>query len=163
MNWQPWLVFAHILGAFTFVLAHGASVFVALKLRSERDPARVTAMLDVSRSSLTIAFFALVFVLLSGIAAGFVGGYWGRLWIWASIALLVLIFLYMGFRGTRYHDAVRHATGSIGVYDGKDTPAPEPDPAELARLLDTPRAMELAAAGGIGLLAILFLMAFKPF
>ena len=37
MDWQPWLVFAHVLGAFTFVLAHGVSIFVALRLRSERD------------------------------------------------------------------------------------------------------------------------------
>lgn len=163
MNWQPWLVFAHILGAFAFVLAHGVSVVVTLKLRRERDPARVAAMLDLSRSTVILATSAVAFLLLTGIAAGFVGGYWGRIWIWASIAILVLLFLYMGFRGTKYHDAVRHAVGSIGIYDHKMTEAPPPDPAALAQLLDSPRAMELAAVGGIGLVAILYLMAFKPF
>ena len=44
MDWQPWLRFAHILGGFTFVLAHGVSIFIALKLRGERDPVRITAL-----------------------------------------------------------------------------------------------------------------------
>lgn len=163
MDWQPWLVFAHILGAFTFVLAHGVSVFVALRVRREREPARIAAMLDLSRSSIYIAFFALVFLLLTGIAAGFTGAYWDRAWIWASIAILVLLFLYMGLRGTRYHDEVRHAVGSMGIYDHKATEAPPADPAALAVLLASSRAMELATVGGIGLVAILYLMVFKPF
>lgn len=163
MNWQPWLVFAHILGAFAFVLAHGVSVFVALRVRGEREPARITALLDLSKSAVTVAAFAVLFLLVTGIIAGFGGDYWGRRWIWASIAILVFLWGYMSFRGTRYHDAMRHAVGSVGLYDKKDTPAPEPDPAALAQLLDSPRAMELAAVGGIGLVAILYLMAFKPF
>jgi amino acid transporter len=162
MDWQPWLVFAHILGAFAFVLAHGVSVFAALKIRREHDAARIAALLDLSRSSLTIAGIALLFLLATGIAAGFVGDFWGQRWIWVSIAILVALFVYMGFRGTRYHDAVRHAVGSIGIYDHKATEGPPPDPAALAALLDSPRAIELAAVGGIGLLAILYLMALKP-
>jgi hypothetical protein len=163
MNWQPWLVFAHILGAFIFVLAHGVSVFVTLKLRRERDPARVAAMLDLSRSTVIITAIAVAFLLLSGIVAGFVGSYWGRLWIWAAIVILVLLFFYMGFRGTKYHDAVRHAVGSVGIYDHGVTEAPAPDPVALAQLLDSPRAMELAAVGFIGLLVLLWLMVVKPF
>ena len=163
MDWQPWLVFAHMLGAFTFVMAHGVSVFAALKIRGEREPARVAALLDLSRSSLIIASAALAFLLVTGIVAGFVGDFWGQRWIWVSIAILVLLFLYMGLRGTRYHDSMRHAVGRIGIYDNKATEAPPPDPAALAQLLDSPRALELAAVGGIGLVAILYLMVFKPF
>ena len=163
MDWQPWLRFTHILGGFTFVMAHGVSVFVALKLRSERDPGRVGTLLDLSKYSLPVSSAAVIFQLLTGIAAGFVGGYWGRLWIWASLVILILLFAYMGFRDTRYHDAVRHAVGSIGIYDHKMTEGPPPDPAALAELLDSPRALELAAVGGIGLVALLFLMTLKPF
>lgn len=163
MDWQPWLVFAHILGAFTFVLAHGVSMFVALRVRNERDQARVAALLDLSKSAVTIAAFAVLFLLLTGIAAGFVGSYWGQRWIWASIAILVLLWGYMSFRGTRYHDDVRHAVGSVGLYDKKGTEPPPADPAALAALLASQRALELAAVGGIGLVVILYLMAFKPF
>ena len=163
MDWQPWLVFAHVLGAFTFVMAHGVSVFAALDIRGEREPARIAALLDLSRSSLIIASAALAFLLVSGIIAAFVGDFWGQKWIWSSIVILVLLFLYMSLRGTRYHDSLRRHVGGVGIYDPRASQAPPPDPVALARLLDSPRALELAAVGGIGLVAILYLMAFKPF
>jgi hypothetical protein len=163
MNWQPWIVFAHVLGAFTFVLAHGVSMFVALRVRSERDPARVTTLLDLSKSAVAIAAFAVLFLLITGVAAGFIGDWWGQRWIWASIVILVLLWGYMSFRGTRYLDNVRHAVGSVGVYDKKGTEPPPADPAAAATLLASARAMELATVGGIGLVAILYLMVFKPF
>jgi hypothetical protein len=163
MNWQPWIVFAHVLGAFTFVMAHGVSMFVALRVRSERDPARVTTLLDLSKSAVAIAAFAVLFLLITGVAAGFIGDWWGQRWIWASIGILVLLWGYMSFRGTRYLDNVRHAVGSVGVYDKKGTEPPPADPAAAATLLASARAMELATVGGIGLVAILYLMVFKPF
>ena len=163
MNWQPWLVFGHILGAFTFVLAHGVSMFVAFRVRRERDPAVVSALLDLSKLAVTIAALAIIFLLVTGIAAGFVGNYWGQRWIWASLAILILLWAYMSFRGTRHHDDVRHAVGSVGVYDKKGTEPPLADPAAAAALLASSRAVELATVGGIGLIAILFLMVFKPF
>jgi hypothetical protein len=163
MDWQPWLVFAHILGAFTFVLAHGVSVFAALKLRGERDGARASALLDLSKSAVVIAAVAVAFLLLTGIAAGFAGDYWGRGWIWASIAVLLALWGYMAFRGTRYHDEMRHAVGSIGIYDHKATEAPAADPVALAALQASSRAVELATVGGIGLVVILWLMVLKPF
>jgi hypothetical protein len=163
MNWQPWIVFAHILGAFTFVLAHGVSMFVALRVRGERDPARVTALLDLSKSAVATAAFAVLFLLITGVAAGIVGNWWGQKWIWASIAILVVLWGYMSFRGTRYLDNVRHAVGSVGVYDRKGTEPPPVDPAAATALLASGRAMELATVGGIGLVAILYLMVFKPF
>ena len=163
MNWQPWLVFGHILGAFTFVLAHGVSMFVAFRVRRERDPAVVSALLDLSKLAVTIAALAIIFLLVTGIAAGFVGNYWGQRWIWASLAILILLWAYMSFRGTRHHDDVRHAVGSVGVYDKKGTEPPLADPAAAAALLASSRAVELATVGGIGLIAILYLMVFKPF
>jgi hypothetical protein len=163
MNWQPWLVFAHILGAFTFVLAHGVSMFVALRIRNERDHARVAAMLDLSKSAVVIAAFAVIFLLITGVVAGFVGNYWGQRWIWASLAILILLWGYMSFRGTRFLDDARHAVGNVGVYDKKGTEPPPADPAAAAAILASSRALELATVGGIGLVAILFLMVFKPF
>ena len=163
MNWQPWLVFAHILGAFTFVLAHGVSMFVALRIRGERDQARVAALLDLSRSAVVVAAFAVLFLLITGVTAGFVGNWWGSRWIWTSIAILVVLWGYMSFRGTRYLDEVRHAVGSVGVYDKKGTEPPPADPAAATALLASARAMELATVGGIGLVTILYLMVFKPF
>jgi hypothetical protein len=163
MDWQPWLRFAHILGAFTFVFAHGVSAFSAIKLRGERDPARVTALLDLSKLSLPVTDGAILLLLVTGIAGGFVGGYWGHLWIWLAIGVLVFLFAFMSVRGVRHHDALRHALGMAGFYDHKGAVIPDADPDALARELDSPRALELAAVGGIGLVVILYLMVFKPF
>jgi hypothetical protein len=163
MDWKPWLVLLHVSGGFAFALAHGVSAFAALRLRTERDPARVTALLDLSKYTLPISDVAILVLLASGIAAGFVGGYWDRLWIWISIGVLVFLFLFMSIRGVQHHDAIRHALGLAGFYDKKNAPLAEADPAALARALGSSRAVELATVGGIGLLIILWLMVVKPF
>jgi len=163
MDWMPWLKLLHVAAGFTFALGHGVSAFTILKLRGERDPARVTALLDLSKFSLPASDLAILVLLASGIAAGFVGGYWGHRWIWISIGVLVFLFIFMSVRGVQHNDAIRHALGQAGFYDNRKTPAPQADPAELTRLLDSPRAFELAAVGGIGLLVLLWLMVVKPF
>ncbi|MEO8251691.1 MAG: hypothetical protein ABI578_04355 [Chloroflexota bacterium] len=163
MDWQPWLVFLHIAAGFSFALAHGVSAFAALKLRGERDPIRVNALLDLSKFALPTSTLSVLLLLISGIAEGFVGGYWGRVWIWASIGVLVVLFGLMSFFGVMHYDRVRHALGVAGFYDKKDTRPPETDPAALARMLDSPRAVELAAVGFIGLAVLLWLMVVKPF
>jgi hypothetical protein len=163
MNWHPWLVLLHVTAGFTFALAHGVSAFTTLKLRGERDPARVMALLDLSKVTLPISDLAILVLLASGIAAGFVGSYWGQLWIWVSIGVLVFLFIFMSIRGVQHHDAIRHALGLAGFYDKKNAPVPEADPAALAKALDSPRALELAAVGGIGLVVLLWLMVVKPF
>ena len=163
MDWTPWLKLLHVAAGFAFALAHGVSAFAALKLRGEREPARVTALLDLSKFSLPISDLAILVLLASGIAAGFVGSYWGHLWIWVSIGVLVFLFIFMSIRGVQHHDAIRHALGLAGFYDKKDAPVPEADPAALVKALDSPRALELAAVGFIGLAVLLWLMVVKPF
>jgi predicted benzoate:H+ symporter BenE len=69
MEWYPWLVFLHVLGGFTFVLAHGASAMGAFRLRRERQPARVAALLDLSSFSIGLAYIGLLVILVSGVLA----------------------------------------------------------------------------------------------
>jgi hypothetical protein len=163
MDWQPWLKLLHIAAGFSFAMAHGVSAFVVIRLRREREPARVGALLDLSKFSLPISDLAILVILASGIASAFVLGYWGHLWIWVSIGVLVFLFIFMSIRGVQHHDAIRHALGMAGFYDKKDAPIPEADPAALASALSSSRGIELAAVGGIGLLVILWLMVVKPF
>jgi hypothetical protein len=163
MDWTPWLKLLHVAAGFAFALAHGVSAFTTLKLRGERDPARVSALLDLSKFSLPISDLAILVLLASGIASGFVGGYWGQLWIWVSIGVLVFLFIFMSVRGVKHHDAVRHSLGLAGFYDKKGAPVPDADPAAMSRALDSPRAIELAAVGFIGLAVLLWLMVVKPF
>ena len=91
MDWYPWVVVAHVVGAFGFVAAHGVSMFVAFAIRREGGTARVAAMLDVSSMSLTGVYVSLLLLLATGIAGGFMGSYWDKAWIWISLATLVAL------------------------------------------------------------------------
>jgi len=60
--------------------------------------------------------------------------------------------------------ALRAAAGTVSVVPFTRTaPAPEPDLAELTRLLDDWNPVPTAVLGMTGFLAILYLMLFKPF
>lgn len=93
-----WVVWIHIVGGFTFALAHGVSAGVAFKLREEREVPRVQALLDLSQLA-TNGMYAGIFVLLGGgIVAAFMAGLRGRGWIWTAIAILVVMFVFMYLR-----------------------------------------------------------------
>lgn len=159
-----WLVFMHVLGGFGFLLAHGASAVVAFKLRQERSPERVRALLDLSVSSYSVMYIALLVLLGGGIAAGFVGKWWRMGWIWTAIGLLLAMLVAMGLLGTTHYHRVRKAVGLPFMENWKEQPPMEPASAEeLDGLLSTPHAVWLAGIGGGGLTLVLWLMMFKPF
>ena len=164
MDWYPWIKLLHVVGAFGFVLAHGASAFAAIRIRSEREPSRVAALLDLSSTSFGLMYTSLTVLLTAGVAAGFIGGFWGRAWIWAAIAVLLVVIGAMYPLGSQHYATVRRAVGIKAYNDPKDAPPPEPLAApELAPLLTSSRPFLLTAVGGIGLLVILWLMVMKPF
>ena len=159
-----WLVLLHIVGAFVFVMGHGVSMWVSFQVRSERDPTRIRTLLELSSRSLGMVYGGLLLLLLGGIVAGIVGNWFGRGWIWASLATLVLITVLMYAIATRYYAAVRQAVGLPTYNAPKNAPPPAPASAEeLDRLLDSRRPDLIALVGGIGLLVILWLMVMKPF
>jgi hypothetical protein len=164
MDWYPWVVLLHVVGAFGFVFAHGASAFAAFRIRGERDPARVAALLDLSATSLGLMYVSLVLLLIGGITAGFMGDFWGSLWLWIAIGVLVLVIGAMYPMGSLHYANVRRAVGQKAYGDAKDAPPPEPlSGPELEALLSSNRPFALAAVGGIGLLVIIWLMVMKPF
>ncbi len=161
MQLYPWVVFVHVLAAFLFILAHGASAFVSYRLRAERDPARIAALLDLSSSTIGVMYGALGLLLLAGIAAGIMGDWFSKGWIWLAIGVLFGVTVLMYVVATRYYVTVRRALGQ--QRPGSSGPAPEPLPTEqLLALLDTRRPDTIAAIGAIGLVLIVWLMVVKP-
>jgi hypothetical protein len=162
--YYAWFVFLHIVSAFAFALGHGVSVFVAFRVREERDPARMLALLDLSRHTLAAATYGLLGVLLFGILAGIAGDWFRQVWPWLSIGLLVVIGVAMTPAIGMHMVALRQALGQRNPR----AKAGEPDPVALpfddvVAMAQTKRPEATLAIGGVGLVALLFLMTFKPF
>lgn len=155
------IVFLHIVGVFGFLLAHGASALVGFKLREERKPERIRALLDLSASSRTLMYSSLGLLLVAGIVAGFLGHWWGRLWIWCALALLVLIVVVIVVAGLDYFRRLRSTVEDVLTGDEVGTRAAREE--ELAELLRSPRPRLISLAGSGILVVILYLMMFKPF
>ncbi|MEO5918548.1 MAG: hypothetical protein ABIQ17_03205 [Candidatus Limnocylindrales bacterium] len=164
MDFYPWVVLTHVVSAFVFILAHGVSAFVAFRVRSEGDRARLTAVLDLSASSLPIMYAALLVALVSGIAAAIMGGHFEKLWPWAAIGVFLAVGIAMTPLGTFPLAAIRRGLGQPNRDDQKKGVVPEPVPdAELATLRAKVRPELLAAIGLSGLVAMIWLMEAKPF
>lgn len=151
-----WWVFLHIAGAFGFLMAHGVSAYVTLRLPKERDPARVSQLLELSASSVGFMWNSIGLLLIGGIAAGFTGQFWGQGWIWAAIVVLVVVMVAMYAMGTTW--AKRLRTISSAMVGGTEAVSRS----QFEEILRSKRPYTIAAIGFVGLLAILWLMIFKP-
>ena len=164
MEWYPWIVFVHVAAAFLFFMGHGASMWVSDQVRKERDPVRIRSLLELSSASLSLVYGSLVVLLVAGIVAGVMGNHFSRGWIWAAIAVLVVIVVLMYALASRYYGRVREAVGLRSYQTPKNAPDPTPVSAEeLAALVDSRRPDVIGLVGIIGLLVLLWLMMFKPF
>ena len=165
MDLYPWVVLTHVLAAFAFALSHGVSAYAGFAMRANsRDPAAVRTLLGLSGMSIGGLYISLLVLLVAGIAAAIMGGWFGRGWPWAAIVLVVLIIVAMYAMASRYYATIRSAVGLPSYNDKKGTPPPEPvAPDELARLLDTRRPEAIAVIGIGGLALLIWLMELKPF
>lgn len=160
-QYYPAIVAVHMVAGLAFILLHGVSMVTAFQLRGARDPERVRRLLTRSQMFVGFMYVALLVLLLAGIAGGFIGAHWGRLWIWASLAILVAVMGVMYAVATPYYGELRAAVGLPS--QGRPAEA-EPLSAEaLAERLRSPRPYWLALVGIAGLAAIVLLMFNKPF
>jgi len=165
---HTWIVFIHVAGVLGFLVAHGVSAGVVLRLRTERDPAAVRTLLDLSRRSVLVMSVAILVWLIAGIAAGFTGnggaGWWttGRYWIWVSLALAIAIFGVMTPMGRLYLNKVRAAVG-VDLKTGAVDPSYQVDPQALEAAIASGRPMLLATIGVGGVIVLAWLMMFRPF
>jgi MFS family permease len=163
MDWYPWIVFIHAATVLLFFIAHGASMAVAFAVRGEQNPDRLRAMLDLSRAAIGPAVSALAAAgLLFGILAGFMGSWWGQLWIWISLVLLLVVAFAMTPLMAMRLNAIRAAAGQANPRQ-KEGPPPVEDLEELRRLQASWNPTPMAVAGIGSFLLILYLMLFKPF
>jgi len=153
-------VFLHILGVFAFLLAHGVSAGVMFRIRAESDRHALRALLTLSERSLNVMFGGALAFFIFGILAGFSGNFWtnpGGLWIWASLIIVVAVFLLMTPFARFPLNRVREAVG-----DGGDESAGGDSAAiERAQAGVQPMLIALLGVGAVAVLA--WLMMYKPF
>ena len=158
------IVFLHVVGVLLFVLAHGVSVAVLLKMRTERNPVALRSLLDLSRTSLGAAGIGFVLWFVGGVVAGFSGNWWtsGKYWIWVSLGIAIVITGLMTPMGRFYFNRVRTALG-VDPKTGQLDPTVQVDGTTLEAAISSGQPTFLAARGIIGLVVLLYLMVAKPF
>jgi hypothetical protein len=156
-EFYPWFVFAHLAGLVLFAISHGASAFMAFRVRAERDPAVVASILRTGQLSLGPMYLGLILLAVGGIGAAAGADLWGKPWLIASIAVFIGVLVVMWVVASPYYMNLRKELEAVGA-DGR----PMIDPETLASRLDTRRPEILAAVGAIGLLLLVWLMVVKP-
>lgn len=152
-----WWKFLHVAGVIAFVSFHGVSMVAALRVRKERDRVRIATMLQLSGSSLMGMYVSLAWLIAFGVVAGIQGDFWNDGWFWISIGLLVLAVGEMSAVGRPYYQRLKEAV------EVRPSGVPRRSDEELEEILSSPVALWNAAFGAAVLLAITWLMIFKPF
>lgn len=164
MELYPWVVVAHVFFVIVSFGAHGVSAFAMFQARTETDRGRLGATLDLSSASLVIAGIGLVLAVLLGMVAAVMGGHFGRLWPWASIAVVVVVWLAMTPLAANRMTAVREALGMPSRNDKKGDPSRQPaGDTELAVARSALKPELVATVGLVGIFVLVGLMELQPF
>lgn len=163
-----WILYLHILSIASFFAAHGISIGSAFlfRLRRVSNQGEYKTILDLSRRAVDFSDGALLSILVTGVALGFLGNWWGQLWIWVSLLTLIIGGSLMSVLGTGYYDRARGSLGLKLRYPKRRKTPGDPkmtgSPDQLETSLSS-RSIILMSLGGGGLIFILWLMIFKPF
>jgi plastocyanin len=155
-----WWVFVHLAGVFVFLALHGVSIWVTVRLRTERDPRRVSELIQLSSSTIQPFYWSLGLLVAAGVVAGFVGHLWSHLstsaFMWAALIVLILTSVAMTRIASPYYRRVglvarAKAEGETAVTDE-----------QLDQVLRSSPSTWVMAIGAVALAVILYLMLFKP-
>ena len=152
-----WWKFLHVAGVIAFVMFHGVSMMVALRVRKERDRGKIAAITQLSGSSLMGMYVSLLWLTVFGVIAGIKGTWWNDGWFWISIILLVVAVVEMSAVARPYYERVKEAI------EVRPSGVPRRSDEELEEILRSPVGVWNMAFGIAVLAAIAWLMIFKPF
>lgn len=157
------IVFIHVLSVFVFLLAHGISIVVFFLIRRQPSVERTHVLMSLRKAAAPVMMVAFLVMILAGLAAAFMGRWWGRGWPWASVVVLVAIFLAMGFLGRGYFERVEKLLKPVSKRASQTVAAVALRTQELTPVLQHGHPRLLAFIGIGGLATILYLMMYKPF
>ena len=152
-----WWILLHLLGVGIFLAAHGVSMWVGFKVRTERDRPRIEALLQLSGVSVRVMYVGLLVLVVGGVTAGIDGSYFSQLWIWTAIGLLVAISIVMVTVSSPYYQRVKEAVKL------RPSGVPRVSDEELSEILARRAPLVSSYLGIATLAAIFWLMVWKPF
>ncbi|HEY2981278.1 MAG TPA: hypothetical protein VGJ22_08875 [Anaerolineales bacterium] len=159
-----WLVFIHVIAAFTFFLAHGASAAMAFRLRKESDLQRIRALLDLSQSTITVMGITFLVMGLTGIVMPFFIKIWDKLWVWLSIILMLFVAAWMAWFNEGAYKPLRRLVGLPYMVGGRKLAAEPPASVEaISAHIRKINTVQLVLIGYAIPMLVLWLMVFKPF
>ena len=153
---NQWILYAHVLSVLVFLAAHGVSIVVLYRIRGERDRSKIHDLVSLSGETTVPMYAALGSIVLTGVIAGLKFKSFREWWIWLAIVLLLSTVALMVVVAKPYFARVKAACGV------RPSGVPRVSDEELGEILSSSRAHAISAIGGFGLLAILYLMIFKP-
>jgi len=148
-----WL-FVHIGGLLLFVAGHGMSAAAGMRLRRERDPTRMAALLDASASARGSTYAGMALLGAGGLADAFLGHWWSAGWVWMSVGAFLAMAGILVALAIPYYRRLRQAVTRAASGGGGE---------EIERLAQSPVPLTVLLVGLIGLGVILWLMVFEPF
>ncbi|MDQ6709241.1 MAG: hypothetical protein M3Z11_01650 [Candidatus Dormibacteraeota bacterium] len=155
-----WLVYIHVAAVVVFLLAHGPSVGMALRLRREPTADGIRALVALSTLATQATYPSLILVIATGLIVGFAGHWWGRGWVWAAIGIVLVTSFVMAALASRYH-RLRPVRDGGGKPPGGIVPSSSPE--EVRRIAASIGAAPITLVGAVALALILWLMLLKPF
>ncbi len=160
------VIYVHVLSVFTFMLTHGVTASAILFVRNEKNADRIRFLLQIARSPAVVRVnnTSILVLLLTGITLGFLGNWWNRLWIWTALGIAVAITFAMAGLGRLYFERLRKVVG-LPYAEGrkKQEPVPAASEEEILKVSSESPVYATVTVGLLSLLAILYLMIFKPF
>ncbi len=165
MNLYGLIKWLHILSVLIFFFSHGVSMAAAFYLTKEKNPDRLRALLDVSRSTLMPMSMSLLLVLVFGVTLTFIGKWSTYFWPWLALVLLIAMAVWMTVYGRAVYSPIRKALG-LPYMTGAGQSNPPVEPAsmdEVYALVAKSNPRLQTYVGLIFTIIILSLMVFKPF
>jgi hypothetical protein len=150
------LLYLHILSVMALLATHGVSMFVLYRIREEKDRRKILDLVTLSGETVLPMYASIVAIVVTGVLAAIEFDRFGQLWLWVAIVLLFLTIALMVLLARPYFRRVKAAC------EVRPSGVPRVSDEELGEILGGPTANVITAIGTIGLLAILYLMIFKP-
>jgi hypothetical protein len=150
-------VFVHLVGVVGFLVMHGVSMWALFAVRAvDGDRDRILEWCETSKRTIVPMYISFGLLLLGGVAAVIDGALFAEWWLLGSVALLLGLTALMSVVASPHMKRLRE--GCTRWADGTYTLSDE----GLREVLDGPATMITAASGSLTLVAIVFLMVFKP-